>query len=182
MLIEGFQITEPAVLVNEGVLIELLSLCFTDKAGCRNKFDIDLTSLPWILHLLVRFYLLFGIGKLDGLAIDPAQDTVQAGDGSGIATHSQLDPEHHQTDMRIPAPHILNELDLGIGVLIGVAVRTVRAVCQRLECTVILLAPAVDILSGSLVADRSRCNTFFEGILNYHLLKPHVLCYLTHSE
>ena len=84
--------------------------------------------------------------------------------------------------MRIPAPHILNELDLGIGVLIGVAVRTVRAVCQRLECTVILLAPAVDILSGSLVADRSRCNTFFEGILNYHLLKPHVLCYLTHSE
>ena len=72
VFLEGFQVAVSAVLVNECVLIKFLPFCLSDKTGSRNKFDINLTSLPWILHLLVRFYLLFGIGTLGGLAVDPA--------------------------------------------------------------------------------------------------------------
>ena len=84
--------------------------------------------------------------------------------------------------MRVPAAHILDEFDFGICVLIGVAVRAVGAVRQRTDCAVILLPPTVDILSGCLVADCSLCDAVFQRIFNYYLLKPHVLCYLIHSE
>lgn len=84
--------------------------------------------------------------------------------------------------MRVPAAHIFDELDLSICVLVGMAMGTVRAVCQGLKCAVVFLAPAVDVLSGGLVADSSLCDAIFERIFNYHLLKSHVLCYLTHSE
>ena len=66
--------------------------------------------------------------------------------------------------------------------LIRVAVRTMRVICHGLWCAVILLPPTVDVLSAGLVADGCFCDAMFERILNYHLLKPHVLCYLTHSE
>ena len=66
--------------------------------------------------------------------------------------------------------------------LVRVAVGTVRAVRQRTHRSVVLLAPAVDILSAGFVAD-CRCGyTVFLRIFNYCLLKPHVLCYLIHSE
>ena len=67
-----------------------------------------------------------------------------------------------------------------MGVLVRVAVRTMGTICQRVECTVVFLSPAVDVLSGSLVADSGLCDTVGERILNYHLLKPYVLCYLIH--
>jgi len=72
--------------------------------------------------------------------------------------------------------------NFSFGVLIGMAVRAVRTLCQGLERTVILLAPAVDVLPGGLVADGGFGHSVIERIFNYHLLKPHVLCYLTHSE
>ena len=132
--------------------------------------------------MLVRFCFLFRIGKFDGLAVDAAQYTVQAGDGSGVAALTQFDPKHNQTGVGVPAAHILDELDLGVGVLVGMAVRAMRSVCQGLKCTVILLTPPVDVLSAGLVADGSLCYAVIERIRNYYLLKPHVLCYLTHSE
>jgi len=174
--------TEPAVLVNECVLEITLAFRFSDQAGFRNIFHINLTPLPRILHLFVRFGFLFGVGELDGFAVDPAQDTIQAGDGSGIAALAQPDPEYHQTGVGIPAAHILYELELGFRMLVGMAVRTVSTVCKGVNCSVIFLTPAVDVLPGGLVADGCLGDSVFERILNYHLLKPHVLCYLTHSE
>ena len=182
VFIKGFQIAEPAVLVNECVLIEFLSFRFSDKTRSRNKFDIDLPSLSRILHLFVRFRPLFRIGEFDGLAVDAAQNPVQTGDGSGVSALAQLDPKHYQTGMRVPTSHIFDEFDFCIRMLIGVAVRAVGAVCQGTDRAVIFLTPAVDILSAGLVADGCFSYTIFEGIFNYHLLKPHVLCYLTHSE
>ena len=132
--------------------------------------------------MFVRFRLPFGVRKLDRVTVYPAQNAVQAGDRSVVTALAQLHPEHHQASVRIPAAHVLDERNLCFGVLVGMAVGTVRAVCQRLQCTVILLAPAVDVLSAGLVADGGLCDAVLERIFNYHLLKPHVLCYLTHSE
>ena len=78
--------------------------------------------------------------------------------------------------MRIPPAHIFEELDLGFGALFRMAVRLVGAVCKGFDCSVILLAPTVDVLPEGFVADRCFCDTIFEIIFNYCLLKPHVLC------
>ena len=97
-------------------------------------------------------------------------------------TLAKLDPEYHQTGVRVSAAHILDEFNLIGGVLLWMAVGTVRVVCEGLKCSVVFLAPTVDILPSSLVADSCLCYAVIERILNYYLLKPHVLCYLTHSE
>ena len=182
MLPVRLQDPETAVFINKCVLEITFIFRFTYQAGFRNIFDINLPSLSRILHLFIRFGFFFGIRELDWFAIYPTQSTIQTRDGSGVTTLAQLYPEHHKTGVRVPAAHILDELNLRISVLVRMAVRTMRAVCQGLKRTIILLAPTVDILSGGLVANRSLCNAMFERIFNYHLLKPHVLCYLTHSE
>ena len=64
--------------------------------------------------------------------MDPAQEAVKTGDGSGIAALAQLHPEDHQTGVRVPAAHILDELDLSLCMLVWMAVRPVRAVSKGL--------------------------------------------------
>ena len=132
--------------------------------------------------MFVGLGLLFRVWQLDWLAVHTAQSTIQSGDGSGVSTLAQLDPKHHQTGMRVSAAHIFDERDFFFSVLIGVAVRPVRTICQRLKSTVVLFAPAVDVLPGGLIADGSLCYAVTKRIFNYYLLIPHVLCYLTHSE
>ena len=75
----------------------------------------------------------------------------------------------------------LDQFDLCLCMLIWIAVGSVGAVGQRADCPIIFLAPAVDILPAGLVVDRSGCNTVLQRVLNYCLLKSHVLCYLIHS-
>ena len=172
-----------AVFVDECVLEVATFLSgFTNQTRLWNKFDINLAPLSWILHLFVRFGFLFRVGQFYRFTVQPAQNTVQTGDGSGIASLAQLDPEHHQTGVRVPAAHVLDELDLGICMLVRVVVRAVRAICKGTNCSVVLLTPAVDVLPGGFVADCSLCDAVLKRILNYYLLKPHVLCYLIHSE
>ena len=173
---------EAAVLVNEGILIIFLLCRFTYEAALWNKFHINLAFLTRMCHLFVRFRDVFRIWKLDRLTVNPTQDLIQSGDGTGVATLTELDPEHHQTGVRVPAAHILNELHLGICVLVGMAVGPVRAVRQGADAAVILFAPAVDVLPGGFVVLRCLCDAFFVRITNYCLLKPHILCYLIHSE
>ena len=47
---------------------------------------------------------------------------------------------------------------------------------------VVLLSPAVDVLAAGFVTNGRCCDAVFQRILHYRLLKPHVLCYLIHSE
>ena len=174
--------SEAAVLVYEGVLIEFLLCHFPDETTLWNKFHIYLAFLTRICHLFIGFWGIFRIWELDGVSMDPAQETVKSGDGSGIATLAQLHPEDHQTGVRISAAHVLDELDLGLCMLIWMAVRPVRAVGKGPKGTVVLLFPTVDVLSGGLVTDGCLCDAVFQRILNYRLLKAHVLCYLIHGE
>lgn len=182
VLLKCFQIAEATELVDEGILIILLPLCLAYQTGSGNKFYINLSLLARVLHLFVRFCHIFGIWQLYGCAAEAAQHTVQAGDGSGVTPLPEFDPEHHQTGVGVPAAHIPDEFDLIGCVLLWVAVRAVRAVSKGLDCAVILLTPAVDVLTAGFVTDGCFCHAIFQGIFNYHLLKPHVLCYLIHSE
>lgn len=181
LFFERLEITESAVFIDEGILIVFLPGSFSHKAGRRNIFHINLSPLSGIFHLFIWFWNVFGVGQFYGFPVDTAQELVQPRDGSGIPTLPQLHPEYHQTGMRIPAAHILDQLDLGFCVLVWMTVRAMGTVCQGTNCAVILLTPTVDVLPGGLVADCSSCNTVLQRIFNDCLLKPHVLCYLIHS-
>ena len=95
---------------------------------------------------------------------------------------SRTDPEYYQAVVRIPSAHILYQRDLSLCVLLWVPVRTVGAVCQRVNISIVFLLPTIDILTTRLVADSSLRDAMLHRILNYCLLIPHVLCYLIHSE
>ncbi len=123
LFFERFEITESAVFVNEGILIVFLPGSFSHKAGRWNIFHIDLASLSGIVHLFVRFWNVFGVGQFYGFPVDTAQELVQPRDGSGIPPLAQLHPEYHQTGVRIPAAHILDQLDLIFCVLVWMTVR-----------------------------------------------------------
>lgn len=130
VLPESFQIAETAELIEEGVLIPLGALFLPDHAGFGNKLDVDLTALPGVFHLFVGFGDILGVRQLDCHHSLPAQDPVQSGDGTGIASHSQLYPEYHQPGVGISPAHIFDEFEFGFRVLIGVAAGPVGSVFQ----------------------------------------------------
>lgn len=76
LLLEGFQIPKPAVLVDESILIIFFSRCLSNQTGAGHIFYVYLDSLPGILHFLIWFRNIFGIRKLDGFAADPTQELV----------------------------------------------------------------------------------------------------------
>lgn len=106
VFLKSLQITESAVLVNECVLIELLPSGIPYKTDCRDKLHIDLAALAGILHLFIGLWGVFWIGKRCGHLPTFPQKSIQAGDGSGIAAQTELDPKHHQSGIWIPAAHI----------------------------------------------------------------------------
>ena len=120
---ECLEITESAVFVNERILIVFLPGSFSHKAGRRNIFHINLSPLPGIFHLFIWFWNVFGVGEFYGFPVNAVQELAQSGDGFGIPVLAQLYPEYHKTRVRIPAAHILDQLDLSVCVLVWVTVR-----------------------------------------------------------
>ena len=66
---------------------------------------------------------------------------------------AKLDPEYNKTCIRVPAPHVVDKLDLLRLVLIRVTMRTVIAVFQRLQRPILALHPAENVLPVCPVAD-----------------------------
>lgn len=84
--------------------------------------------------------------------------------------------------MWVSTSHIADEFDFGCCMLVGVAVRAVRAVSQGADSAVVLFSPPVNVLAAGFITECCLCDSVFERIFNYCLLKPHILCYLIHSE
>ena len=130
-LVKSFQVAKAGILVDEGILIEFPSLCFADKTGRWDVLDVDLDPLSRIEHLLVGFRHILGIGKFDGHLSAADQDPVQTGDRAGIPSLSQFDPEDDDTGVGVSFPHVADQRQLLLGVLVGVAMGTMRLVTQR---------------------------------------------------
>ena len=130
VLLKRFEDTESAILVNGCILVKLLSFRFSHKTNVRNVFHIDLDTLTRILHLLIWLGNIFGIRQLYRHLAASGKHSIQAGDGSGVTTLTQLDPEHNQTGIGVSAPHILDQVQFFGCMLIGVAVWAVGTVCQ----------------------------------------------------
>lgn len=125
VFLKGFEIAETGKLIDEGVLVELLSGGITDQASRRDKLDIDLPALSGIGHLLIWLGNILGIRQLHGHLTAFAQKSVKTRDGSGIPSLPELNPKHHQTCVGVPAAHIVDELDFFRPVLVRVMVGTV---------------------------------------------------------
>lgn len=167
VFLKGFYKTPSGILVYGGVLEELLSNDLAVfEAGGGDEFHIHLDTLSGILHLLIRLRDVFWIGRMDRHNALFPEETVETGDGAGITTLSELDPENDQTGIGVTAAHVPNQFDFLRGMLIGVAVRTSGAITQGLNGAVIATFPTIDVLPVGLVFDRSLSDAIFFSILN----------------
>ena len=182
VFLKRLNIPKPAVFVQEGILKPLCGRLLIHNTSLRDKFHIDLNTLAGILHLLIGFRDILGVRQFYSHSAAFPQKTIQPGNRSGITSLPELDPQHNDPGVRVAAAHVQNKLDLLRRVLVRVMMRPVRAVCQRLERTIVPLAPAVDVLPVQPVTNGCRSDAVFVRILNYCLPKAHGLCYLVHGE
>jgi hypothetical protein len=61
VFLKGFHIPPSVIFINGSVLEKLLTSSFVNKAGGRNKLNIDLYPLTGISHLRIRFWDIFGV-------------------------------------------------------------------------------------------------------------------------
>ena len=120
-------------------------------------------------------------GVYTEFGIDP-QKSIQARDRTSITSLTQLHPKHHNPGVWVSSSHIQNQLDFISRVLVWMTMGTMRAVCKRLECAIIALPPAVNILPVQTVADGHCCDPVLVCIFYDYLPKSHCLCYLIHGE
>ena len=166
MLFESFKIAVAAVFIKKSVLKITAALfglpCrLAHEAGGGNEFHVDLHPLTGMIHLLIGFGDIHGIGRFNGHLAPLSQEPVQARDGSLVALLPQLDPEHHKAGVGVTAAHVVYEPDLFRRMLIRVTVRTVGAILQGSQCAVIAFHPAVDILPVRPVPYRRLRHSMF---------------------
>lgn len=109
MFFKSFQIAKTGVFVDECVLIELLSLSLSYMADGRHILNVDLHTLARIKHLFIGLGNILGIGELHSHLTGTSEHTIQSGDGTGIPALTKLDPEDHETRIRIPSAHVLDQ-------------------------------------------------------------------------
>ena len=125
VLFKCLKIAKAAVFVYEGILIPFSAFLLPNNADFWDEFDIDLSALARILHLFIRLGNILGIWQLHSHLASFAQESVKTGNGSGVPSLPELDPEYHQTCIGVPATHIVDELNLLRTVLVGMMVRPV---------------------------------------------------------
>ena len=145
----GRQETQPRELVDGGVL-EQAQLRIRDTAA-GNDLDIHLHALAGIGHLLVRlrFVRIFGLfGRKQAHFAHNAEQTLRT---AGVAAFPQTVPQLDHAQRRIAAAHIADELQLGLRVLVGVAVRASGLAGQGRHTPVPALLPEVDVRPAFVV-------------------------------
>ena len=109
---------------------------------------------------------LFGVGGMDRHNSLFSEEAVKAGNGTGIASLSELDPEDHKAGIRIAPAHMGDEFPLIGGMLVGMMVRPSGAIAQRVPGAVITAFPAVNILPVGLIFDSGFGDPILFSITN----------------
>ena len=167
MFLKGFHKAPPGILIHGSILEETLPNHLTVyQAGGRDKFHIYLDTLAGVAHLLVGPRDILGVRGMGSHDAPFFEETVQPGDGAGVATLHELDPENNEASMGVAPAHIGNGPDFFRGMLVRVVVWPPGTVTQGFNGAVITAFPAVDILPVSLVLDSGFGNPIFVSILN----------------
>lgn len=169
VFLKSFYKAPSGILINGGILEELFSdHLAVFQTGRGDKFNIHLNALPGIEHLFVGFGDILGVGRMNGHDALFAKEAVKAGDGAGVATLPEFDPENHETGMGIAAAHIPNEFELLRGMLVGMVMRASGTVTERVPGAIIAAFPTINILSvgfkfESGFSDAKFVSVFDEG-------------------
>ena len=155
------------ILINGGILEEMFSDDpAVDKAGGGNNLHIDLEALSGVVHLLIRFGDILGVRRMERHDALFFEETVQPGNGTGIAALHEFNPENNETGMWISSAHISDKLYLGRGMLVRMVVWPAGESAQGLNGAVITPFPAVDVLPVGLVFNGSVSDTIFFSIFD----------------
>ena len=167
MFFKSLHIAPSGILVNGSILEELLTNDLAgSKAGRGDKFDIHLYSLAGTIHLLVRFRDVLGIRGMKSHDTLFFEETVETGNGAGIAALHELDPENDETGIRVTPAHIVDELNLLGSMLVRMVMWSSGVFTQRFDRAVEAAFPAVDILAVGFVFDGRLCDSLFFIIFN----------------
>ena len=119
----GLHKTPFGTLVNGGMLEEVLSNDIAvDKEGGGNKLHLDLEALSEVVHLLIRLWNKFRVGRMNGHDALLFKETVKTRDGAKVTALHELYPEDDESGMRVAPAHVGKELGLIRGMLVGVVV------------------------------------------------------------
>ena len=151
-------------LVDGGVL-EQPKLRIRD-ALARHDLHIHLHALSGTGHLLVRlgFVCIFRLfGRKQPHFTHDTEQTLRV---AGVATLPQTVPEFDHTQGWIPAAHIADELQLGLCVLVGVAVGPSGLAGQGCHTTIPALLPEVDVRPALVVLPAGAADAVFLCVLH----------------
>ena len=160
----GGEETQARELVNGGVL-EQPKLRIRD-ALARHDLHIYLHALSGTGHLLVRlgFVCIFRLfGRKQPHFTHDTEQTLRA---AGVAALPQTVPEFDHTQGWIPAAHIADELQLGLCVLVGVAVGPSGLAGQGRHTTIPALLPEVDVRPALVVLPAGAADAVFLCVLH----------------
>ena len=130
MLFESFKIAVAAVFIKKSVLKITAALfglpCrLAHEAGGGNEFHVDLHPLTGMIHLLIGFGDILGIGRFHSHLAALSEEPIQARDRPLVAFLPKFDPEYHKPRVGITAARVVYETDLLRRVLIRVTAGTV---------------------------------------------------------
>ena len=131
-----------------------------------HDLHIHLHALSGMGHLLVRLgfvciFRLFGWKQAHF-----AHDTEQAFRAAGVAALPQAVPEFDHAQGWIPAAHIADELQLGLCMLVGVAVRPYGLAGQGCHTSIPALLPEVDVRPALVVLPAGAVDAVFLCVLH----------------
>lgn len=79
--------TPPGIFINGSILEEMFANYPAVYKACRgNKFHIHLYTLPRMIHLLIRFWNIFGVRRVDRHNALFFEEAVESSKGAGITT------------------------------------------------------------------------------------------------
>lgn len=167
VFLKSFYKAPSGVLIYGGILEKLFSdHLAVFQTGRGNKFDIHLDTLSRILHLLIRFGNIFGIGRMDGHHVLFFEEAVKAGDGAGISSLAEFDPEDDKTGMRVSAAQPGDKSDLIGGMLLGMMVRPPGTIPKGIPGAIIAAFPTINILSVGFILDSGFGDAKFVSVFD----------------
>lgn len=128
------QISQSGKLVNGGVLEEALPV---GAAGARNNLDVDLDTLAGVGHLLVGLGLVWLLLWALRQSAKALKHPVQAFRAARIPALLEPAPQVDESQIGISSPHIPNQLQFRLCMLIGMRMRPLGTIGQRFNCSIV---------------------------------------------
>lgn len=160
----GRQKAQTCELVN-GSVLEQPKLRIRD-ALARHDLHIHLNALTGVGHLLIRLWLICIFRLFGRKQPHFTHDTEQTFRAAGVAALPQTVPELEHTQGWIPAAQIADELQLGLRVLVGVAVGPSGLAGKGRHTSIPALLPEIDVRPALVVLPAGAADVVFLCVLH----------------